>query len=78
MTVNWHTYIVSDPTILLGKPVVKGTRISVELVIERLSHGETFDQIMESYPNLSRESILACLSYASASLKSEVEYPLFS
>ena len=56
MTINWQTYVISDPTVLLGKPVVKGTRISVDFVLERLSRGETFDQILEARPRTHLET----------------------
>jgi uncharacterized protein (DUF433 family) len=74
----WQKYIISDPAVLLGKPIIKGTRVPIELVLERLSFGETTEQLLQSFPNLSKEVILACLSYASASLQNEVEYPLAS
>jgi uncharacterized protein (DUF433 family) len=57
--------IVADPEILGGKPVVRGTRLSVEFVLELLAAGQSEAEILESYPGLVREDILACLSYAS-------------
>lgn len=71
---KWQDYIVADPKVMLGKPVVKGTRITVELIIERLGQGQTVDELLVSYPHLSRESILACLQYAAVSLKNEHIY----
>ena len=56
---NWQNYIVIDSKILSGKPTIAGTRISVELIIEKLSEGESIDQILESYPHLDKNSILA-------------------
>lgn len=76
--VNWKKYIISDPAILLGKPVIKGTRISVELILEKLSEGETIEAILESYPHISKEQIMACLAYAKDSLNNEVIYQLVS
>jgi uncharacterized protein (DUF433 family) len=76
--VEWKEYITSDPKILFGKPAIKGTRISVDLILEKLSKGETFDQILESYPHIKKESLLACLSYASDALRNETVYPLVS
>jgi uncharacterized protein (DUF433 family) len=68
--------IVVDPKILTGKPVVRGTRLSVEFVVELLAAGWTHAQILESYPHLSEEDIRAWLAYASALLRDEKVYPL--
>lgn len=54
-----------DPAVLGGKPVVQGTRIAVELILELLAAGQSEQQILSSYPGLAREDILACLAYAS-------------
>lgn len=56
--------ISTDPGILLGKPVIKGSRISVELIVDRLADGWTFEQVLESYPHITREDILAALAFA--------------
>lgn len=56
--------VISDPEILLGKPVIKGTRISVKLIVDRLADGWTFEQVLESYPHIAREDILAALAFA--------------
>ena len=56
--------IVSDQKIMLGKPVIKGTRITVELILKKLSEGMTIEEILEAYPHLTREDILAVLSYS--------------
>ena len=66
---NWHDKIVSDTDVLLGKPTVKGTRISVEFILERLADGWTEQQILENYPRLTREDLQAIFSYAAESLK---------
>lgn len=58
--------IVSDPDIAFGKPVIEGTRISVELILEKLAAGETIEQLLEGYPHLSREDIRAAVDYAIA------------
>src|SRR5262245_34648828 len=58
--------IECNPHVLLGKPVIRGTRISVELVLRDLSEGATFEDILDSYPHLKREDILACLAYGAA------------
>lgn len=68
--------IIVDPKILTGKPVVRGTRISVELVVELLAAGWSHEQILASYPHLSEEDIRACLGYASELLREEKVYPL--
>jgi uncharacterized protein (DUF433 family) len=73
---SWQDRIVLDPNVLLGKPVVKGTRISVELVIDLLAAGWTQEQILESYPNLTAEDVRACLAYAGELLHAEKVFPL--
>jgi uncharacterized protein (DUF433 family) len=55
--------IISDPNIMMGKPVIKGTRMTVELIIEKLAAGETSDQILEAYPRLTQQSIQAALGF---------------
>ena len=57
--------IITDPNILNGKPVIKGTRIPVYIVLNLIAQGYTFDQIIESYPDLTKEDIKAVLEYAS-------------
>jgi uncharacterized protein (DUF433 family) len=73
---NWQDRIAADPKVLVGKPVVKGTRISVELVIDLLAAGWSHEQILASYPNLTVEDIRACLAYAGELLHSERVFPL--
>ena len=63
MNIDWKKHIAVDPEILAGKPVVKGTRISVELILDRTADGWSLEDILQSYPNLTREDVLACLSY---------------
>jgi len=58
--------IVADPEILGGKPVIRGTRLAVEFILELLAAGESENDLLTSYPGLTREDILACLSYASS------------
>jgi uncharacterized protein (DUF433 family) len=67
--------IVSDPNVMMGKPVVSGTRITVESILERLGAGETVEQILQAHPRLTREAIHAALKFASAALKADVVYP---
>ena len=73
---EWHDRIVVDPKVLTGKPVVRGTRISVELVVDLLAAGWSHAQILESYPHLTEDAIRACLSYASELLREERVLPL--
>ncbi len=61
---DWHDRIVCNPEILAGKPVIKGTRISVELILRWLANGWTFEQVLESYPHITRDDILAALAFA--------------
>jgi uncharacterized protein (DUF433 family) len=65
----WNDRIESNPNILFGKPVVKGTRLAVDLIIELLSWGWSESDIMENYPGLTRDDIRACLGYAGATLR---------
>jgi len=64
--------IQSDPKILMGKPTVAGTRITVELILEKLAHGETIDQILAAHPRLTKESIQAAISFAAEALRADV------
>jgi uncharacterized protein (DUF433 family) len=73
---NWEERIVINPSILVGKPIIKGTRISVEFVIGLLGQGWTVEQVLEEYDHLKREDIQACLSYASDVLSNEKIYPI--
>lgn len=66
---KWNERIVSDKNILLGKPTIKGTRISVEFILERLANGWTENQILESYPHLKREDIQAVFAYLNDCVK---------
>lgn len=68
--------ITSDPAMMLGKPVVAGTRITVELILRKLGAGESIDQLLDSHPRLSRDAILAALRFAAESLGAEVVRPV--
>jgi uncharacterized protein (DUF433 family) len=68
---NYTNYIESRPDIMLGKPVIKGTRITVELIIQKLSEGSTHEQLIDAYPSLTPENILAALAYASEVISNE-------
>ena len=67
--------IVLDPAVLAGKPVVRGSRLSVEFVVGLLADGWSEAEILENYPNLQRDDIRACLAYASDALAAEKVYP---
>ena len=69
-------YIEVNPKIMMGKPVIKGTRITVEIILEKLSYGMTFSDILQAYPALSEEKIRAALAYAAESLKGDTIYPI--
>jgi uncharacterized protein (DUF433 family) len=73
---NWQNRITVDPKVLVGKPVIKGTRIAVEFVVDLLVRGWTAEQILREYDHLSPKDIQACLAYASDVLKSERVYLL--
>lgn len=66
--------ITINPAILAGKPIIKGTRIPVELVLEQLGQGWSIDDILEGYPHLHREDVLACIQYAHRLVESEQVY----
>lgn len=76
MATQLPSRIAVDPAILCGKPVVRGTRIAVELVIDLLGRGWTPQQVIEQYDHLQPEDITACLAYASQILKAEHVYPI--
>ena len=67
----WRDRIERKPEVLTGKPVIKDTRISVEFVLERLGDGWTMDEMLGGYPGISREDLLACLSFASEIVHAE-------
>lgn len=68
---EWRDHITSDPAVLVGKPVIKGTRISVELILGWLANGWTYEQVLESYPHVTREDILAALAFAEEVMRDE-------
>ena len=68
--------IQSDPKIMMGKPVVKDTRVTVELILEKLGAGETIEQVLEAHPRLTREGVLAALKFGAEALRADVAYPL--
>ena len=68
--------IESDPSMMMGKPVIAGTRITVELVLEKLAAGETIEQILQAHPRLTREGLQAALAFAAEALRADVVYPV--
>ena len=68
--------IHTDPSIMMGKPVIAGTRITVELILEKLAAGETIEQLLEEHPRLTREAVHAALAFAARALRADVVYPL--
>ena len=73
---NWRKYIYSDIKIMMGKPVIVGTRIPVELILEKVAAGETFEQILEAHPRLTTEAIRAAIAFAAEALRADVIYPV--
>jgi len=68
--------ITLDPQVLAGKPVIKGTRLSVEFILNMLAHGTTPDELLDEYSGLDRDDIHACLLFAARSLESTAFMPL--
>jgi uncharacterized protein (DUF433 family) len=71
-----ESLIVSDPNVMMGKPVVAGTRITVELILEKLGSGESVEQLLESHSRLTREAVQAALLFAAQVMRSDVLYPV--
>ncbi len=76
MMTTWREWIVSNPSVMMGKPVIAGTRITVELILEKLTAGETVDELLEAHPRLTREAIQAALAFAAEALRADVVYPI--
>ena len=73
---DWRKFIESDPKIMMGKPVVKGTRITVELILEKIASGESFEQVIEAHPRLTVKAICASIAFAAENLRADVIYPI--
>lgn len=73
---TWQQHIISDENILLGKPTIKGTRISVELILELFANGWTEEQLLDAYPSLSSNSIKAVFIYLKDCLQHELYFPI--
>jgi len=70
-----ENYIISNPDIMMGKPIIAGTRITVELILEKLSAGESVEQIIQEHPQLNAHTIKAALAFAAQALKADIVYP---
>lgn len=70
-----YNLIQSNPAIMMGKPVIADTRITVELILEKLAAGETIDQIIKAHPRLTKEAIQSALAFAAEALRADVIYP---
>jgi len=68
--------ITASPDILMGKPVVAGTRISVEMILEKLAAGETIEQLLDAHPRLTQDGVQAALAFAASAIKADVVYPV--
>ena len=68
--------IRSNPSIMMGKPVVAGTRVTVELILEKLAAGESVEQILDAHPRLTREGVLSALDFAARALRADIVYPI--
>lgn len=73
---TWENRITIDPAVLVGKPVIKGTRLAVEFIVGLLAQGWSEEEVLRNYPGIQREDILACLAYAQQRLEEERVYPL--
>jgi uncharacterized protein (DUF433 family) len=67
-----------NPKVMFGKPVIKGTRIPVDLILEKLAHGNSMEEVLESYPSITEQAVLACLYYASLQIRNEHIYAIAS
>ncbi len=74
--IDWREFIHSDPEVLLGKPVVKGTRLSVEFILGLFAEGWTEQQVLENYPTLTKESIRAVFAFAKECMAEESLYAI--
>jgi uncharacterized protein (DUF433 family) len=73
---NYHTAIISNPDVMMGKPLVAGTRITVELILEKMAAGESVAQLLEAHPRLNEEAIRAALAFAAEAFRADVVYPV--
>lgn len=76
MRIDWHKHISVDPEIHHGEPCIKGTRIPVSMIVGSIADGMSFDEIIDAYPQLKKESVQAALAYAADIVRQEVFLPL--
>jgi uncharacterized protein (DUF433 family) len=69
---DWKLHIASDPQVLYGKPVIKNTRIPVDLILEKLANGDSQEDLIQAYPGIEKEDIVACLLFAADTIKNEI------
>lgn len=74
-TMSYAQYITTDPAIMMGKPVIAGTRITVETILDKFAAGESLEQVLEAHPRLTREALFAAFAYAADVLRSDIIYP---
>ena len=74
---NWHNHIITDPAILVGKPIIKGTRLAVEFVLGLIAQGWSESEIVRNYPGINHDQILACIAYAQERLSEEKVFSIF-
>jgi uncharacterized protein (DUF433 family) len=67
--------IVSDPEVMMGKPVVEGTRVTVETILEELGAGEAMEDVLAAHPRLTRDDVLAAMRFGAEALRADVAYP---
>jgi uncharacterized protein (DUF433 family) len=73
---EYQELVVSNPAVMMGKPVIAGTRITVELILDKLGAGETTEEILDAHPRLTEKAIRAALVFAAQALRADVVYPV--
>ena len=68
--------IEANPAVMMGKPVIRGTRITVELILEKLGAGESIEDLLSAHPRLTRDAVLAAMEFGAKALKADVVYPI--
>ncbi len=76
MTQKYYKRIIIDQKVMVGKPVIKGTRITVELILRFLSQGQTVTEILKNYPHLEAEDVYAAIEYATELVEEQTVFPL--
>lgn len=76
MDIDWRRYIYSDPEILLGKPIIKGTRLSVDFILGLFAEGWTEQQVLDNYPTLTAEALRAVFAFAKDCMQEEFLYTI--